>query len=286
MEVPGKLNKCGVGDVLGRVATRLHGHDVIAASMDHQSRCADGGEERIRCRPGDSSPRVGGPLPDWRQSARSDPSPPARVRRLRPPWMKKGNTVPVPQFCSTTSSRGATASSVQPHGQSGPAANRGPVPRSTSADSPFGIDGGERHAHRTTLGNTDERRPFASGRIHHGSDVVHAFFESWPACDPVGESGAPLVEDDHPAELGEAAENIGPVGQLPVQLHVGDEARGVDQVEGSFAKDLVGDVEVTAHGIAGDGPVHDTSVVQVKPRRVTGVLESIREVFTQVLAAC
>ena len=54
-------------------------------------------------------------------------------------------------------------------------------------------------------------------------------------------------------------------GVSPVHLHMGNEAWGIDEVEGSVPKHLISDVEILAHGIAGDGPAHDTSVVQEEP---------------------
>src|SRR6516164_9341648 len=46
MKVTGELHEGGVCDVLGCVATRLDRRYVIAASMYHESRGADGGEYR------------------------------------------------------------------------------------------------------------------------------------------------------------------------------------------------------------------------------------------------
>lgn len=108
---------------------------------------------------------------------------------------------------------------------------------------------GEENAHRCPFGEPEEGRTLRAGRIHHGTNVVHARLEARRAADRIGHPGAPLVEADQPRERPEIVQELGEARQLPLQLHVRDEARYEDEVHRPFARDLVGDVHVAAQRV-------------------------------------
>ena len=89
------------------------------------------------------------------------------------------------------------------------------------------IGRGEQHAHRSAFGDSEQGSSLGTCGIHHGTHVVHAFFQRrqlvhWNA---IGESRAPFVEQDQPAERSQALEKTREIGIFPRVFEVRDEAR-------------------------------------------------------------
>jgi hypothetical protein len=91
-----------------------------------------------------------------------------------------------------------------------------------------------------------------SGGIHDGAHVVHSLLEGGEHVyrDSVREAGAPFVEQNQPAERGEAVEKMGEIGIFPGLFDMRNKARHVDEIERAVPDDLVGDAVVVAFGIA------------------------------------
>ncbi len=115
------------------------------------------------------------------------------------------------------------------------------------------IGGREEDRHRPSLRVAEERGALRARRVHHRPDVVHPRLEVGQAGGPVGEAGTTLVEADEPRERGEPLEEVRRPGLVPVVLEVRDEAGHEHEVARALPRDLVGDVDPTALGVASLG---------------------------------
>jgi hypothetical protein len=113
------------------------------------------------------------------------------------------------------------------------------------------VGGGEQSAHRTALGDPEQRRAVAPGGVHHRMQVARRLLEGGRATETVGQALPSLVVDDQASEGGEAPQHAGGRGLLPEQLEVRDEAGDEHQVEVSLAMDLVGDADAVRVGVVG-----------------------------------
>src|SRR5262245_17508277 len=82
---------------------------------------------------------------------------------------------------------------------------------------------------------------------------MHALLEREDLRAAVEHAGTALVEQDNAAERGEAPEECAMVGRPPGRFDVRNETRNEQQVERTFAEDLIGDVNVVALDITGRG---------------------------------
>ena len=101
------------------------------------------------------------------------------------------------------------------------------------------------------VGDAQERGPLQAHGVHHRPDVIHAPLEGAGPEGAVGQAGAPLVQDDQPAEREEPFEERAGEDVLPVELDVRHEPGDEDQVDRSVPDDLVGDAQPIAGGELG-----------------------------------
>src|SRR5271156_5595463 len=87
------------------------------------------------------------------------------------------------------------------------------------------VGGGEDDAHRPTLGVPEEGGVLTTDRIHDGSYVLHAFFDTCLTHIAVREARTTLVEQDHPSERGKTVEEPSCPWVLPHQVKVVHQAR-------------------------------------------------------------
>ena len=108
----------------------------------------------------------------------------------------------------------------------------------------------EQRGHRATLRSAVDGGPLTADSIHDSSNVVHPLLERGNTNVPVRHPGAPLVEDDQSAELGQALREVGPgwVGQL--ELKVAVDSGHPNDVDGTVADDLVSEAHFTASGVS------------------------------------
>ena len=116
---------------------------------------------------------------------------------------------------------------------------------------PLGIGGGEEHAHGAAFRNAEKCRAPAVDGVHDGAHIVHPLLQRGEVADPVGETGATLVEKDETAESAQAGDEVNEIGFIPIMIEVGDEAWHEDKIERPFADHLIGDPKITALGIMG-----------------------------------
>ena len=109
----------------------------------------------------------------------------------------------------------------------------------------------EQDAHRTALGDPEERRPLGAGGVHHRPHVVDPLLQGRHLGDRVGQSVAALVEEDQARERAEPLQEVSHRRRLPLELEVGGEAEDEDQVDRPIAHDLVGDRGIAGLGIPG-----------------------------------
>jgi hypothetical protein len=104
----------------------------------------------------------------------------------------------------------------------------------------------EEHRHGAALRVAQDRGGLASNRVHHGTDIVHARLEVRQPNVAVRQPGATLVEPDQSGEGPEPVVQPRGRGELPVDLEMREEAMDQDEIERTVARDLIGDVDVTA----------------------------------------
>jgi hypothetical protein len=68
------------------------------------------------------------------------------------------------------------------------------------------VGGGEQHAHRATLGESEEDRALRTEVVHHGADVVHPPLERGDAAGSIGQALASLVKRDDASERRKTAQ--------------------------------------------------------------------------------
>jgi hypothetical protein len=73
---------------------------------------------------------------------------------------------------------------------------------------------------------------------------------------PVGETGAPFIEEDEPAEGREPVPQRGPARVFPPVLQVGDEPHDHDEILGPRPHHLVGDMGIAAVRVPHLGGIH------------------------------
>jgi hypothetical protein len=106
-------------------------------------------------------------------------------------------------------------------------------------------------------GLRDEKLPFAGNAFqsvsshvfefdagHHRANVVGALFEGGHFHWPIGKPAASLVESDQAAKSAEPLEEERTARNLPVEIEVRHGSWRHDQVDGTVARDLVGDQHI------------------------------------------
>ena len=111
------------------------------------------------------------------------------------------------------------------------------------------IRGGEHARHRTSLRDTEHDRTFRANGIHHRAGVVHPNLEGGKAVfgHPIRQPHAAFVEGDQPRERCQTFQESGERRLLPHLLDVARPAHHQDDVDGSGADRLIGDV----HAVCG-----------------------------------
>ena len=61
---------------------------------------------------------------------------------------------------------------------------------------PLRISCSEQQAHRAAFGDAEQRGTIRAGGVHHGANIIHAFFERGDTNIAIGEPGAALIEYD------------------------------------------------------------------------------------------
>lgn len=102
---------------------------------------------------------------------------------------------------------------------------------------------GERDGKRSAFRATEHGGSLRADSVHHSAQIIHPFLERRHR-DAIGQSGATLVEHDQTTKRRESLEVSALGWVLPLQLEVRDEWWNVNEVEGSIADDLIGDVHV------------------------------------------
>jgi len=121
---------------------------------------------------------------------------------------------------------------------------------------PLRVGGREHECQTGPVERAEQDGVVRSRRVHHGADVVHPRVEREPADRRVGETGAALVEEEHPRERGQLLEQRVELGALPRREHVVEPAAHEDDVARAVADDLVGDAERAAPRVADIGLAH------------------------------
>jgi hypothetical protein len=120
----------------------------------------------------------------------------------------------------------------------------------------FRIGRREQGCERSPFRDPDERGAIAAGGVHHGANVVHALFGAAEAECALRQTGAPLVERDHPGERREVAEELAEERRLPRQIGIRDESRHENEVDLTLAEHLIRDRQIAALRVLRLGCVH------------------------------
>ena len=104
--------------------------------------------------------------------------------------------------------------------------------------------------------------------IHHGTEIIHPFLKRCHG-DAVRQAGAALVEHDQAAKRCETLEVATLGGIFPLQFQIRDEWRDVNEVEGTLAHDLIGDVHVARLRVPGLGDLDHAVSLGRLPRRAS-----------------
>src|SRR5215470_1799147 len=111
------------------------------------------------------------------------------------------------------------------------------------------MGGREHRGYARPLPPGQERGPGRSGGVHDRRDVVGPLLKGRHPRDPVGKTGAALVEQDQPAHGPEPVKEPGELRELPHHLQVRHPARDKDQVQlGRWASYLIRDIDVAGPG--------------------------------------
>ena len=244
------LDQPAAGDVRGEVAAVVDAYEPVARPVDHEGGRLDGRKRGAHVEAVDGSP--GG-----RRDARAHGRPQEADQR----------------FLEVRRGRGREE--LQPASAAAPLVEGGAQPlveqslRDTGrvvgrpAETGEGVDederrgalragGGGEHRHDGAGVAADQRRVRGADVVEHGEEVVSELLDHDGArVDGVGEAGAPLVEEDQPAEGGEALEEAAGRGDTPYLLDVAEPCGDEDNIDGPVAEHLVGDVVVSESGVEG-----------------------------------
>src|SRR5437667_937302 len=247
----GKLDESRARNALGEVAAAADCDASVAGAMEDERRDVNGGqdvpdidlERHLQDRP--RSSRTGA-----ESQVLAPPSfEPIVIGHARRPYFDLGGTAPISlhgaEIVAVLFDRGRPGIGGVTH-----AFGVGAVQDQRCYT--LWVGRGEQHAHRSAFGDSEQGSSLRAGRIHHRTHVVHAFFQRWQLVDrnSIGEPGPPLVEEDQPAERGEALEETREVGIFPGVFDVRDKAQYENEIEGGVSYDLVRNAVVTAPGVS------------------------------------
>lgn len=91
-----------------------------------------------------------------------------------------------------------------------------------------------------------------AGGVHHRPQIVDALVKIGKLDEPIRHSGTTLVEHQHLGIAPHAKEPTGKVRFVPVVLDARYEGRCDDDVDRTFTKRLIGNVNVATFGVARD----------------------------------
>lgn len=118
---------------------------------------------------------------------------------------------------------------------------------------PLGIRCRKQCGHRASLGDPEDCRPLASGRVHDCEKVVRSFLERRRARDGVRQARAALVEEHEATERRQTL--VAPRQQriLPRELHMRNETRRKYEIHRPTADHLVGNADLAGVRVSGRG---------------------------------
>ncbi len=134
-------------------------------------------------------------------------------------------------------------------------------PEEHQRGSPLRVRRREYRRHRAAFPECEQRGALAANRVDHRTHVVHPCLDPPERRGSVRQPSAALVEPDQSRERPEPFEEARVTRLLPVELEVRDEAGYEHQIKGPVARDLVGDVDFAAAGVAYFGLLHSRSFV-------------------------
>lgn len=250
-----ELGVLGVGDVIGQVAGVVRGEGGVPRPRDDQGRHLDGGQDgayvdveplpRHRGRGG----RAGGHPLDLRV-------PPAEI--LVGGHRRVGEEQVRTRAPGAQHRRGdlVRLGALYPVGVVRVLAQPGVARHEDQGFDPFGVGGRVDQGGRAAGQVSREHRPLAAGLVQDHAQVVDLLVHGRrrAAGDRIGQSRAPVVVQDEPAERGQPAQP--PRGRRfgPHEVDVrGGSGGDPDQVDRSLTQYLVGEVDGAVAGVAGLG---------------------------------
>ncbi len=249
-----QLDEPRVGNPLDEIAGVIHRHEPVSApvqderrALDERQHVSDVGREQIaglgrrltRSRGGPQVPRIALPEAFVPAPARCGD----RDECFRAPQLRDH-----PEKLLAHLGSEAVGVVVAPH-----------VPcrglREHERRGPLGIGGGEQHGHRPAVEPRHDGRVLRADGVQDDPHVVGPLF---PRGQMVGrhrvrDAGPAPIEEDDPGERAEPFQEVAVSGPPLVLLEVREVARGQQEIDGTVADDLVGDVEITASRVPGLG---------------------------------
>ena len=131
-----------------------------------------------------------------------------------------------------------------PKGDHSYATQRACAPQIKSDSTRSGKVAAKRHAIEPPSETPRDVSALDSDVVHHCADIVRPFLQCRHVHGAIGEAGAAFIEANEPAELAEALEEEGALRDFPIQVEMRHRARRPDHIEGSLARDLVGDANI------------------------------------------
>ncbi len=108
---------------------------------------------------------------------------------------------------------------------------------------PLWVQGRHGHRDRRGIGPAHESSSIHAHGVHDRQDVGHHLVGAGLDRGPVGETGAPLVEQCDPPHRCVAFQKSPAFGQLPQDLEVGNPSDHQQDVERPSSKDLIGEID-------------------------------------------
>ena len=117
----------------------------------------------------------------------------------------------------------------------------------------FRVGSREQEAHRAALGEPEQGCSLRADVVHDGANVVHALFERRGAGYPIGQALPSLVERHDAGEGRKTAQERRVTWHLMRKFNVRNDARDHDDIDRPVAHHLIGDIDVAAECVPGDG---------------------------------
>src|SRR5947209_7581235 len=131
----------------------------------------------------------------------------------------------------------------------------------------------EEHGEGTALGDRDQRRLIRAGGLEHRANIVDLLLQGCGPGDPTRHPGPTPVELDQPRERGQPGQKARRGRQLPVELDVREPPWDDQDVERSFASQLIRELQIAVARVPGQD-LHRAGILCTRESMAEGYTSS------------